>query len=153
MNTKHLCLHQLFQLQANRTPDSVAVVDGDKANTYAEIDRLSDVLAGYCQRQGVTFDNAVGIFMETCVEYLISYIAILKAGGAYMPLDLAYPDPLLEKILGEAKPKVIITKSQYSHRLDSSLEAKILNIDIDETWRSDTYDKDIVSSISLNNLD
>jgi len=152
MNTKHLCLHQLFQLQANRTPDSVAVVDGDKANTYAEIDRLSDVLAGYCQRQGVTFDNAVGIFMETCVEYLISYIAILKAGGAYMPLDLAYPDPLLEKILGEAKPKVIITKSQYSHRLDSPQVAKILNIDIDETWRSDTYDKDIVSSISLNNL-
>ena len=68
MNTKHLCLHQLFQLQANRTPDTVAVVDGDKVLTYAQLDQLADALAGYCQQQGVTIDSAVGILMETCIS-------------------------------------------------------------------------------------
>jgi amino acid adenylation domain-containing protein/thioester reductase-like protein len=152
MKTNQLCLHQLFQRQAERTPEAVAVVEGDRTMTYRELNRITDLLAGFLQKNGVIFDSAVGIFMETSTEYVVSYIAILKAGGAYMPLDLAYPDILLEKILGEAKPKAIITKSQYSHRLDSSQAATILNIDIDETWQLYTYDKDIVSSISLNNL-
>ncbi|MGV7223744.1 MAG: AMP-binding protein, partial [Nitrospinales bacterium] len=152
MKTNQLCLHQLFQRQAERTPEAVAVVESDRAMTYRELDRQTDLLAGFLQKHGVIFDSAVGIFMETCAEYVISYIAALKAGGAYIPLDLVYPDSLLKKILDEAKPKVIITKSQYSHRLDSSQVAKILNIDIDETWQLYTYDKDIVSSISLNNL-
>ena len=152
MKTTQLCLHQLFQFQVDRTPASVAVVDGAKVLTYKELDRLSDNLAGFFQKHGVTFDKTVGIFMETCAEYVISYIAALKAGGAYIPLDIAYPNSLLEKMLDEAKPKVIITKTHYSHRLHSSFFAKILNIDIDETWRLYNYDKGIVSKISSNNL-
>ena len=152
MRQSQLCLHQLFQIQVGRTPTSVAVVDGDMVLTYEELDRLSDNLAGFFQKHGVTFDKVVGIFMETCAEYVISYIAALKAGGAYLPLDLVYPDSLLNKILDDAKPKVIITKSQYSHRLHSSREAKILSVDIDKTWQLYTYDKDRVFSISLNNI-
>jgi amino acid adenylation domain-containing protein/thioester reductase-like protein len=152
MKPSQLCLHQLFQYQASRTPTSVAVVDGGKVLTYEELDRLSDNLAGFFQKHGVTFDKVVGIFMETCAEYVIAYIAALKAGGAYLPLDLVYPDSLLTKMLDEAKPKVIITKSQYSHRLHPSRVAKILSVDTDKTWQLYTYDKDRVSSISLNNL-
>ena len=123
MSPGQLCLHQLFQYQAGRTPTSVAVVDGGKVLTYEELDRLSDNLAGFFQKHGVTFDKVVGIFMETCAEYVIAYIAALKAGGAYLPLDLVYPDSLLTKMLDEAIPKVIITKSQYLHRLHSSCVA------------------------------
>jgi amino acid adenylation domain-containing protein/thioester reductase-like protein len=152
MKPGQLCLHHLFQYQVGRTPTSVAVVDGGKVLTYEELDRLSDNLAGFFQKHGVTFDKVVGIFMETCAEYVISYIAALKAGGAYIPLDLAYPDSLLDNILDEVKPKVIVTKSQYSHRLHSSRLAKILSVDIDKTWQLYAYDKDRVSSISSNNL-
>ena len=95
MKTEQLCLNQLFQNQTDRTPEAVAVVDGDKTMTYRELDRTTDKLAGFFQNQGVAFDETVGIFMETCMEYLIAYIAILKAGGAYIPLELAYPDALL----------------------------------------------------------
>jgi amino acid adenylation domain-containing protein/thioester reductase-like protein len=152
MTADHLCLHQLFQLQADRTPDSVAVVDGGKVLTYAQLDQLSDALAGYCQQQGVTFDSAAGILMETCVEYVIAYIAILKAGGAYMPMDLANPDSLLEKICHEAEPKVIITKSTYADRLDQSKTKKMLNIDVDHSWKDCKYDKNAVSALTLDNL-
>lgn len=152
MKTEQLCLHQLFKCQVERTPDAIAVVEDNKTITYKELDRKTDVLAGYLQEHGVTFDKSAGIFMETCTEYLISYIAILKAGGAYIPLELAYPDSLLQKIFVEAKPKVIITKGQYTHRLNPALSAKILYMDKDDSWQSCTYNKDAVSSISLDNL-
>ncbi|MBW2571833.1 MAG: amino acid adenylation domain-containing protein [Deltaproteobacteria bacterium] len=152
MKIEQLCLHQLFQNQAERSPDLVAVVDGDKVLTYAQLDQLSDALAGYCQQQGVTFDSAVGILMETSVEYVIAYIAILKAGGAYMPMDLANPDYLLEKISNEAEPKVIITKSKYANRLNQINTNKTLNIDVEHSWKDCPYDKDAVASLTLDNL-
>ena len=152
MKTEQLCLHQLFQNQADRTPEAVAVVDGDKTMTYSELDRITDELAGFLQNQGVVFDETVGIFMETCMEYLIAYIAILKAGGAYIPLELAYPDALLKKIFDEAQPKTVVTKGQYRNRFNSDLSAKPLFMDLDDTWRAGIYDKDAVASISLENL-
>ena len=82
MNDRQQCLHQLFRRQARLTPGATAVVDGEDSITYGELDNLTDRLAGYLQAHGVTLDNPVGIFMETCYEYIISYIAILKAGGA-----------------------------------------------------------------------
>ncbi|NQT70309.1 MAG: amino acid adenylation domain-containing protein [Desulfobacteraceae bacterium] len=152
MKAEQLCLHLLFQNQAERMLEAVAVVDGEKVLTYAQLDQLSDALAGYCQQQGVTFDSAVGILMETSVEYVIAYIAILKAGGAYMPMDLANPDSLLEKISNEAEPKVIITKSKYVDRLNQINTNKTLNIDVDHSWKDCTYDKDAVASLTLDNL-
>jgi amino acid adenylation domain-containing protein/thioester reductase-like protein len=152
MKIEQLCLHQLFQNQAERIPEAIAVVDGDRTMTYRELDQTTDVLAGFLQNQGVAFDEAVGIFMETCMDYLIAYIAILKAGGAYIPLELAYPDALLTKIFDEAQPKVIVTKHKYRNRFNSDLSAKLLFMDVDDTWKAGIYDKDAVSSISLENL-
>jgi len=146
------CLHRLFQLQAARTPTTPAVVDGDLVFTYQELDKATDALAGYLQDQGVHFDEPVGLFMETCAEYVLPYIAALKAGGAYMPLDLAYPRSLLTKILNEAKPKVVVTKSEYADRLDFDHKATILNIDSDQTWRSGRYDKERIASQTLDHL-
>ena len=121
MKVPAMCLHRLFQLQAIRTPTTPAVVGGDLVYTYRELDKATDALSGYLQNHGVHFDEPVGIFMDTCAEYVLPYIAALKAGGAYMPLDLAYPRSLLKKILSEAKPKVVVTKSEYADRSASSI--------------------------------
>ena len=74
MKTGQMCLSQLFQEQVKQTPDAVAVVDGDRVMTYAELDRVTDRLAGWLQNQGVWFDRSAGIFMETCLEYIVTYI-------------------------------------------------------------------------------
>ena len=147
-----LCLHQLFKIQAEQAPDNIALVDGDVSMTYRELDRLTDALAGYLQQQGVTFDKIVGIFLEKCSEYVVACVAALKAGGAFMSLELAYPDVLLTKILDEAKPNVVITKSCYSERLAADPSTVILNIDVDSKWLDCTYNREAVSPISQNNL-
>ena len=90
MNTNTSCLHHLFQQQAARTPDAIAVVDGCTTMTYKELDKRTDSLAGFLHSQGIVPDSIVGILMDKCAEYIVAYISILKAGGAYMPLDLSY---------------------------------------------------------------
>ena len=147
-----LSLSQMFQLQVEQTPDAVAVVDRHQSITYRELDYLSDRLAGYLQMYGVTLDETIGILMETCSEYVISYIAILKAGGAYIPLDLAYPNSFLGRILSEAKPKVIVTKSQYAGKVDPNLAVQVLSIDTDGAWRNCSFDEIGLSLRSLDNL-
>jgi amino acid adenylation domain-containing protein/thioester reductase-like protein len=145
-------LHQLFRRQAAATPDAPAVVDDVHRLTYRQLDRLTDAMAGYFQKAGVHFDVPVGIFMETCADYVLPYIAALKAGGAYMPLDPAYPRPLLQKILLEAEPAVVVTKAAYLERLDFAHSAEVLCIDRDSTWRLGSYSARRVSAQTLDHL-
>jgi len=152
MKKEQWCLHQLFQNQADRTPEAVAAVDGDRVLTFKELDQTTDKLAGFLQTQGVTFDESVGIFMETCLEYLIAYIAILKAGGAYIPLNLAYPDAMVRKICADAGPKAIVTKYPYRNRFSSDFSVKLLFMDVDTSWKAINYDREAVSSESLDHL-
>jgi amino acid adenylation domain-containing protein/thioester reductase-like protein len=152
MEAASLCLHQLFQQQVARTPHAVAVVDESRAITYAELDRLTDALAGYLQQHGLGTDRHAGIFMEKCAAYIVAYIAILKAGGAYMPLELAYPEALLDAILTDARPQAIITKSQYTDRLSQKFSGPVVSLDRDTSWQEYAYDPDAAASTGLDHL-
>lgn len=44
---------------------------------------MTDVLAAKLRSVGVRQKSFVGIMMERCLEYTISYIAVLKAGITY----------------------------------------------------------------------
>lgn len=147
-----LNLPQLLRKQAEETPNSIAIVDGDTSITYKELNILTDSLAGYLQQQGVSFNKLTGIFMEKSAEYIIACFAALKAGGAYMPLDLAYPDAILSKIVSQDKPIVIITKSFYSSRLEANTSTIILDIDTNTAWRNYVCNRDAVSLMSPDNL-
>jgi amino acid adenylation domain-containing protein/thioester reductase-like protein len=152
METSTLCVHQLFEKQAKLTPEAIAVVDGEIQITYRELDRVTDSLAGYFQEHGVHFDKSVGILMEKCADYVISCMAALKAGGAYLPLDMAYPEAFLSKILHETESNVLVTKKQYSDRLDPTIPAKVLTIDVDMGWKASEYEREAVSAISADDL-
>ena len=71
----------MFDRQVRLTPNKVAVVDDNNQKlTFAELDKACNILADNLVLLGVGPDRPVGIYMERCVEYVISYIAILKAG-------------------------------------------------------------------------
>ena len=127
-------LHSLFASQASRSPDTAAIVFPDGQTSYAELDRETDALGAYLRSCGVTTDDPVGIFMETCREYIVATIATLKAGGAFMPVPLDTPAPLLRAMLSESRPKVVLTKSQHLSRLAEATEARVLPLDSDRSW-------------------
>jgi amino acid adenylation domain-containing protein/thioester reductase-like protein len=117
MNYSPTCLHELFSQQAQKTPDALAVADISRPLTYENLDRQTDLLALYLKNKGVGVNSTVAIFMDKSVEYVIALIAILKAGGAYLPLDMAYPDPLIEHIINETQSVIILTQPHHEKRL------------------------------------
>ncbi|HEX7240717.1 MAG TPA: amino acid adenylation domain-containing protein, partial [Longimicrobiaceae bacterium] len=88
---RHLCLHQLFEAQAARTPDAEAVRFLGCSLTYAELDRRANRLAHHLRGRGVGPEVQVGICMERGFEMFVAVLGILKAGGAYVPVDPLFP--------------------------------------------------------------
>ncbi|WET81657.1 amino acid adenylation domain-containing protein [Amycolatopsis sp. QT-25] len=85
------CVHKLFEAQARRTPDAVALSQGVTHLTYRSLNRRADALAQRLRHRGVGPDVVVAICLDRSPELVIAILAVLKAGGAYLPLDPALP--------------------------------------------------------------
>ncbi|MCP4659862.1 MAG: amino acid adenylation domain-containing protein, partial [bacterium] len=113
----HACLHRVFEAQAERTPDAVAVEFADRRLSYRELDRRADGLARHLRDLGVGTETRVGVSVERSPEMVISLLGILKAGGAYVPLDPAYPPERLTFMLDDAGISVLLTQKALRDRL------------------------------------
>ncbi|KAH8065796.1 L-cystine transmembrane transporter [Aureococcus anophagefferens] len=109
-------LHELFYEQAAKTPDSVAVVDGDRSSRTLSSRTRRDA-ATLLRKEGVKEEAVVPIFMPRCLEFAVSYIAALSAGGAHAPLEVGYPADMLRRVIKECKPARVITLSSHEGRL------------------------------------
>jgi amino acid adenylation domain-containing protein len=113
------CIHQLFEQQAERTPDAVAVVFEDQKLTYRELNERANQLAHYLQQLGVKSEVLVGICVERSLLTIVGILGILKAGGAYVPLDPANPIERTAFILQDASVSVLLTQETLLETLPS----------------------------------
>src|SRR3712207_874122 len=111
------CLHELFEEQARRTPENLALEDANISLTYRELNRLADRLAAYLRSLGIGPDEPVGVYMERRAEYVVACLAAMKAGGAYLILEPAYPPPLLAAVVGDAGPRLVLPPGRDAERL------------------------------------
>ncbi|MBD2741476.1 non-ribosomal peptide synthetase [Coleofasciculus sp. FACHB-1120] len=107
------CIHQLFEEQAERTPDNIAVVFENQQLTYRELNARANQIAHHLQKLGVQPEVVVGICVERSLEIVIGLLGILKAGGAYLPLDPAMPTERLSLMLQDAQVPVLLTQKQF----------------------------------------
>ena len=106
----------LFRKQAKATPDAIAVVYKDRQYTYAEVDRISDRIAGYVmeRRAGDSGqvaggrEDVVSVLIPRCEWMAIASLGILKAGCAYQPLDPSYPKERINFMMKDAEAKLLI---------------------------------------------
>jgi amino acid adenylation domain-containing protein len=105
-----LCIHQLFEAQAKRTPDRVAISSPDERLTYRELNERASLLAHSLRARGVGPEVVVGILMRRTPAMVVSVLAILKAGGAYLPLDPEYPQQRLSYMAADAGVKLILSQ-------------------------------------------
>src|SRR6185369_7992218 len=84
-----LRIHRLFEAQAARTPDRIALVDGEISLTYGDLNAWANRAARWLRDLGVGVETPVGIALEPSPDRILLFLAVLKAGGAYVPLDLA----------------------------------------------------------------
>ena len=124
------CIHQLFEQQAERTPDAVAVVFEDQKLTYRELNERANKLAHYLQQLGVQPEVLVGICVERSLEAIVGLLGILKAGGAYVPLDPTYPKERLSFMLEETQVSVLLTQAHLAESLPAH-QAHLICLDSD----------------------
>ncbi|MFP5261579.1 MAG: amino acid adenylation domain-containing protein [Blastocatellia bacterium] len=110
-------IHGLFEEQAERTPDAIAVEFGDRRLSYRDLNRRADSLAHYLRGRLVGPEVRVGICMERSLEMIVGVMGVLKAGGAYVPVDIASPKDRLEFMLGDADVKLLLTQNRLRERL------------------------------------
>lgn len=125
-------LHELFEEQARRTPEAPAVVGPWGTMTYGELDRQTGRLAAHLRTLGVRPDVTVGVYMERRPEFVVACLAALRAGGAFLPLELAYPDSMIEDVLADAEPRVVVTRGEHEASLPDGQERIVLDGD----WES-----------------
>ena len=112
-----LCLHQLIEEQASRTPEAVAVSFDGRELTCRELDRRANRLAHRLRRLGVGPESLVGVAAERSLEMVVGLLATLKAGGAYLPLDPAYPAERLRFMLEDAGIEVLLSQRHLAAAL------------------------------------
>jgi len=160
-NPRDKCIHQLFEEQAERTPDNIAVVFEDQQLTYAELNTRSNQLARYLQKLGVGPEVLVGLCVERSVEMVIGLLGILKAGGAYVPLDPVLPKGRLGFMLAETRAPVLLTQqrllnslqfSALSHQPSHSPAPKVVCLDTDWNVIGQQSKDNLISGATSNDL-
>ncbi|HJP95206.1 MAG TPA: amino acid adenylation domain-containing protein [Pyrinomonadaceae bacterium] len=104
----NLTLHELFERQAEATPDAVALIFEGERLSYRELNQRAKKLAQYLQSSGVTRGALVGVCLQRSPEMIVSLLGILKAGAAYVILDPDYPKERLAYMLADAQPSLVV---------------------------------------------
>jgi amino acid adenylation domain-containing protein len=104
------CLHELFERQAARSPERVAVVGRQESLTYGELERRSRLLAGALRRAGVGRERLVAVLLERSPELVVALLAVLRAGGAYVPIDARYPAARVELLLARSGAALVLAR-------------------------------------------
>jgi amino acid adenylation domain-containing protein len=125
---RDLCLHHLFEQQAARTPEAIALRFGEQTVRYAELDAWANRLAGMLRQRGVGPDILVALCLERSPEMIAAILGVLKAGGAYVPLDPASPAERLRTILADTRAPVLLTQHRLANRL-SELQTQVVCVD------------------------
>ncbi|WP_435813277.1 amino acid adenylation domain-containing protein [Streptomyces virginiae] len=118
--TPEVTVPALFELQAARRPDAVALVCGEESLTYRELDERANRLARELGRHGVGPESVVGVALPRTADLVAALLGVLKAGGAYLPIDPKYPSRRLEHILADARPTLVLTDAATAGILPES---------------------------------
>lgn len=114
---RDLRIHDLFELQSQRSPEAVALLFDNQQVTYRELNERSNQLAHYLHKLGVASGSPVGLCVERSPEIVVALLGILKAGGAYVPLDPGYPNERLAFMLLDSGAKVLLTQTNLTGKL------------------------------------
>jgi amino acid adenylation domain-containing protein len=114
-------IHELFEAEARRAPDAVALEIGDERLTYGELDDRANRLARRLRRAGVGLETAVGLLVERSAALVVGMLGILKAGGTYVPLDPSYPEERLAFMAGDAGLGAVVTQRHLAERIAATV--------------------------------
>ncbi|QNM96267.1 non-ribosomal peptide synthetase [Chitinimonas koreensis] len=132
------CIHELFEAQAARSPEAIAVACGARQLSYAALNARANQLAHHLRGLGVRPDSLVALCVERSLDLAVGILGILKAGAAYVPLDPDYPAQRLAWMLADTAAPVLLTQAALAERLPPHPRTLCLDRDWDEIARQST---------------
>ncbi|MER7583674.1 amino acid adenylation domain-containing protein [Kitasatospora sp. NPDC097691] len=123
---------ELFEAQADRTPDAVALTFGEAAEgatTYAELEAAANRLARHLRGLGVGPESVVGVLLDRGPDLLTALLAVWKAGGAYLPLDPGHPSERIGAMLATAGVRAVLTQEAYRDAVSGAAERPVVVLD------------------------
>ncbi|GLW66568.1 hypothetical protein Arub01_48120 [Actinomadura rubrobrunea] len=108
---------EMFQRRAAERPDAVAVVDGPRTVTYAELDALSDRMARLLALHGVRAESVVAVAVPRSAEMVAVMLGVNKLGAAFLPLDLAHPADRLAYMLGDSRAAAVVATEEVAGKV------------------------------------
>jgi amino acid adenylation domain-containing protein len=114
---QHLCLHQMFEAQAARTPEAMALETAATKLTYDALNRCANQLARQLQEKGIGHEERVAIYSGRSAEMIIAILGVLKAGAAYVPIDPAYPPKRQQFILKDSGACMLLAERGLLEKL------------------------------------
>jgi len=119
--SKSKTIHRLFEEQVYKTPDHIALKQGDRVLSYRQLNQLANQLAFYLIENGVKQAENIGLITDRNFEMIIGMFAILKAGATYVPIDPEYPENRKAYILRNSGISKVVCDP--ANRLPGNLEA------------------------------
>ncbi|MEW9701882.1 amino acid adenylation domain-containing protein, partial [Paenibacillus sp. SI8] len=113
---------ELFEEQAKKTPNHIAVVCEDERLTYKTLNSMSNQLARKLRLKGIQSESVVGIMVDRSIEMIIGVLAVWKAGGTYLPIDPDYPDERIHYMLEDSRAELLMTQRAIAGRVSFDKE-------------------------------
>src|SRR6185369_7086398 len=110
------CIHQLFEDQAAKTPDAVAVVFEGQQLTYRELNHKANHLAHQFLRLGFAPESRIALSLERGIVMAAAVLAVLKTGSSYVALDPEYPTTRLAFMLEDSEAAILLTQTSLADR-------------------------------------
>jgi len=148
---EHRCIHELFEQQAERKPQDIAVVYEGQQLTYSQLNGRANQLARYLRELGAAPDVPVAICVERSLEMIVALLGVLKSGAAYMPLDPQLPRERLSFMLTHALVATVLTQASVADNLPS-LGEQVFCLDRDWPALAEYDGSNFSSGVEAQNL-
>jgi amino acid adenylation domain-containing protein len=125
---KEMLIHELFETQAEKIPNAIALVHEEKSLTYSELNALANRLARRLRELGVGSGTHVAIVLERSMDLIVAQLATLKCGAAYVPIDPTFPGERQAFMADDCSARIAITTKSIA--LPAALSG--LRVDIDD---------------------
>jgi amino acid adenylation domain-containing protein len=141
-------IEELFEQQVGRTPDAVALLEGDKQITYRDLNGRANAVARALIAEGLSQDRPVGVYVERSIDAVVAFLAALKANTPYVPLDVSNPPVRVATLINDSGCEVVLTHRERRNDLPERLKT----ISLDEPTVGDGSSARLVSQGSSNDL-
>ncbi|KAF4334510.1 non-ribosomal peptide synthetase [Fusarium beomiforme] len=133
---KHFA-HDQISIKGRENPDDQAVVAYDATLSYADLDRLADLVSEEILQQPIT-GEFIGVCFDKSAAAIVSMLAILKSGFAFMPLGPSQPPARLESLLVAADIHTVLTNTAHTGLLSTlPLQRRIIPVDLNQVVQRD----------------